>query len=753
MIQITRLFTLRRCEDLLQLRHYIGAASIVVTLPRFMEVTMVFSRFQVFHLYCLAFVLLAYLPFRAIGQGVVPEFLDSIVLYAGDQAFSSNTHVVRYNRKQMLSFEFNTSEQIVRGELFTKQSNISGLQLLAASDFDIIDSLEWVDNSYYRFRIRFKNLAETEFPTLKLSTSAKLGPRIWEVPLLAFTPTAAAFYPGQEDLYLGEVRKWELMTNNLDNLVLDGLWHSTENFDYRLLRTENKAHIFIEPKVLGEQSFTLNLTTKKPRLIERGESISVLPEIQHTFNVKNSRHIFLKMDVRTIVRDPRTRESTEVYIENNRRLQVGKTYRIEAAEEIGSPLIAELFTKRRLTNDKVICDFRPYTDHRVSDGYLFIKDGDTPVFMTNVDIERAPTVERVVVVRNGDESSTNLQVLPGETVEVRIEGRSLRRANFHFDELEVLTDDSLAQRDVARTYRVRIPVHVGRRTISIYEGDRKTGFNLSVKEHQRPRHLDFVLVDYGEGPKVVDELNQPILYGKTVNEVVISFNNDLIDQGEVIYGKQHIKVEARIEDKDGNLIETRNLGEFQICPGEDSPRAAFYGVSGCRPDDVYLNTYLSRKTHALGDWSRIELIIEHLPSAYSVQGYKKRVVIYNQRRIGFDVDVSIPAGLITQRLGQGENLSPLLSGIGFAMMAQFSFYRKEEIKRMLPIKAGLGFLAQNAFNFNPEADRDLGIIAIASVYPVNRRGKLSFPLFFGGGYFMQENTFFVMVGPGIRVSF
>lgn len=692
-------------------------------------------------------------PKSASAQNFLPELLDSIVLYAGDQAFSSETHVVKHNRKNVLAFTFTSNEQVVRGELFPKSAGSSKLELFSSADFDLIDSLEWVDNRYYRFRIRFKNLADSDFPVLKFAAPGKMGAWLWEVPLLPVNQTEAAFYPGQEDLYLGEVRKWEIATNNIDNLVLDGLWRSTENFDYRLVRTENTAHLFLEPKALGEQSFTLRLATKKPRINELGEAVTELSALQFTFNVKNSRHIFLKMDVRTVVRDPRTREATEIYLENNRRLQVGKTYRIEAAEEVGSPLIAELFTKRRLTNDKVICDFRPYADHRVSDGYLFIKDGDTPVFMTNVDIERAPTVERVVLLRNGEEVGSNLQVLPGETVEVRIEGRSLRRANFRFDELVVLTDDSLTQRDIARTYRVQVPIHVSKRTLAIYEGDQKTGFALTVKEHQRPRQFDFVMIDYGDGQKVVDVLDQPILFGKTVNEVVISFDNELIDHGDVLYGKQLIKIEARIEDKDGNLIETRNLGNFQICPGDGSPRAAFYGVSGCRPDDVYLNSYLSRKTHALGDWSRIELIFEHVGGAYALEGYKKRVVIYNQRRIGFDVDVSIPAGLITQRIGQGENLSPLLSGIGFAMMAQFSFYRKEEIKRMLPIKAGIGFLAQNAFNFNPEADRDLGIIAIGSVYPVNRRGKLSFPLFVGGGYFMQENTFFVMVGPGIRVSF
>jgi hypothetical protein len=87
------------------------------------------------------------------------------------------------------------------------------------------------------------------------------------------------------------------------------------------------------------------------------------------------------------------------------------------------------------------------------------------------------------------------------------------------------------------------------------------------------------------------------------------------------------------------------------------------------------------------------------------------------------------------------------------MMAQFSFYKEGEIQQLLPVKVGLGFLAQNAFNFNQDAERDLGIVLIGSVYPLQKKGKLNFPLYGGFGYFMQEAKFFFLVGPGIRVSF
>ena len=459
------------------------------------------------------------------------------------------------------------------------------------------------------------------------------------------------------------------------------------------------------------------------------------------------------MDVREVIRNPKFPESTEVQLENNRRLQVGKTYRVEASEEVGSPLIAEIFTIRRLTNDRVMCEFRPYRDHRIQDGYLFIKDGDSPVFMTNVEIAPSPEIRAASILRNGDSYTSDLTVKPGESFELRLEGNSLTKARFNFEELEVLGSDSLVQSDVLRTYKLKVPLSVARRKLNLYNGAVPTGIVLTVAEHQRARPLDFIEIDYGAGPVVVDSIRQPILHPKTVKDLVISFNPDRIDDSEHLYGRQHIRISVRIEDKRGTLIENRDLGKFTVCPGETSPRYGYYPASGCHRDDIYLNTYLSRKTHSLNEWSRIELVIEHLAESHGGESYNQRIVIYNQRRSTFDIDVSIPAGLITQKVGRGEQLSPLFSGIGFAMMAQFTFYKKDEIQRIQPVKAGVGFLAQNAFNFNPDAQRDLGILAITSINPIRRTGKFSFPLFGGFGYFMQDNSFFFMIGPGIHVSF
>jgi hypothetical protein len=680
---------------------------------------------------------------------------DSILVFSGDNVFSSQRNGVSYGKTQQLAFHYTSNEQVLRVECYKRENFKGDLRLLGSGDYDILDSLDLIADTFYRFRIRFKNLSETEFPSLTFTTFRTNGSSVnFQIPLFPYTTTEAAFYPGNDDLYLGESRKFELVTNNIENLVLDGIWRTSGTYSYRLVRAENTAFIFVEPQALGEHPIEVTLKTKRPQLDADGDPSFYLSPINHTFNVRNSRHVFLRMDVREIVRDPKNPEPIEVQIENNRRLQIGKTYRIEASEDVGGQLIAELFTQRRMTNDKVICDLRPYGDHRIQDGFLFIKDGDTPVFMTNIEITPLPSVSKLSVLRHSEDWSSNLAIKPGEVFDLRIEGNNLKKARFFFEELIVVSSDSVAQSDLSRNYRIEVPINVSKRSLNLYDGSSPTGFRFNVVEHQKPRKLDFVYIDYGEGAQEVDLINQPILYAQTVKDLVITFDRDKIDKGELLYGRQHLQIKARIEDKDGNLIETRNLGAFTVCPGEASPRHEFYPNSGCRLDDVYLNSYLSRKTHSLNEWSRIELTIEHLASSYSNEpGYSQRIVIYNQRRAAFDVEVSIPAGLITQKIGRGESLSPLFNGIGFAMVAQFSFYKPDEIYRLQPFKMGVGFLAQNAFNFNPEAERDLGLIFITSAYPVRRTGKFNFPLFGGFGYFMQDNAFFFMIGPGIQVSF
>ena len=46
----------------------------------------------------------------------------------------------------------------------------------------------------------------------------------------------------------------------------------------------------------------------------------------------------------------------------------------------------------------------------------------------------------------------------------------------------------------------------------------------------------------------------------------------------------------------------------------------------------------------------------------------------------------------------------------------------------------------------------MSIVVIGSIYPTRKDVKLSFPLYLGGGYMLNKGKWFVLLGPGIRVS-
>ncbi|MCC5919176.1 MAG: hypothetical protein LAT68_00345 [Cyclobacteriaceae bacterium] len=683
----------------------------------------------------------------------IPHFVK-LEIMTDSLVFSTEEDVVIHNKEKKLAWEYQSNEQVIRGHLFVGSQFSGRLHLDENADFDILDSLELINDEFYRFRVRHKEMSSLKFPhfTFRYKEEGKDLFRKYEIKLFPYTVTRANFYI-EDDLYVGEQKKIEIISNNVKNLVLDGEWKSNDNFNYRLREESGEAFIYLEPKKVGNFDFSWEPKTKQPVLAENGTSTYRLDPIIQNVNVKDSRLKFLRTDRRYIVYERNKRDGIEIQIENNRFLELEKTYRIEDREEKGGALLAELFTQRRLSNDKVLCILRPYSTHRTREGYMYIKDGDRPVFITNFNIVPKAKIESLMIMREGSEWTQNTDVKPGEVIDVRLEGESLTKGRYIFEDLEDISADTLTRSDRVANFRLRVPTNISKRTIEIYDRAEKTGMSLQVKEHQRPRVLDFIYVNYGKGPKMANTLDQPILYSNTIRDVTFSFDRHKIDRGDRLFGRQFVKIKVRIEDKNRRLIEMRDLGVIEICPAESSPRHAFYRESGCQMDDLRLNSFLSRKTHSLEEWARIEIEIEHDKDRHGNEGYKQRIVIHNQRTTTFDVEVTFPAGLLIQRLGEGS-IDPL-GGISLAMLGQFTFYHPNEIQRERPFKIGGGFLAQNAFNFGTDEaiNRDLGLIILGSVYPVRTGRKLSFPLYAGAGYFLQAGQFFFVVGPGIRVQF
>jgi hypothetical protein len=461
----------------------------------------------------------------------------------------------------------------------------------------------------------------------------------------------------------------------------------------------------------------------------------------------------LNIDRNEISFDEKTRdEGIEIQINSSRLLEMNKTYRIEDQEEAGGPLIAEIFTKSRLANNKVLCILRPYNYHRKSEGYLYIKDGDNAMFITNFSISHATAIENISILREGGEWRSSNTIFPGEIIELRLEGKGLHKAQFYFDNLQDVSQDTLVRNEFQLFYKLHVPVDIPVKTVTIYNFGESTGKTLKVAEYQKPRDFDYLFVNYSGLSRRVSSVRGPIFHDKTIQDVMLTYNTQGIDKEE-LFGKQYINVDLRITGKKNELIEMRTIRNLVVCPGNSSPRFQYYTSADCSTDEISLNKFLSRKTYDLDEWSKIDMTIYHDKDKYGGEGYEKEVEIILKRNYTFDIEVSFPAGLVTiAKQDDGEVGFGSLSGISMAMIAQFSFYHPEKMAKYRPYKIGAGFLAFNAFNFSDNVDdRDVGIVILGSLYPTTRDTKLSFPLYVGGGYFLKDRKWFFLIGPGIRV--
>jgi hypothetical protein len=511
--------------------------------------------------------------------------------------------------------------------------------------------------------------------------------------------------------------------------------------------------------MLGEQTLVARLSSIKPHLNKSGKPEYSINPIVYKFSIKASRLQFLSIDKAELTYSEETKQNgIEIQLENSRLLELEKTYRIEAQEEPGGALIAEIFTRQRLANNKVLCILRPYNMHRNSDGYLYIKNGDIPQFITNVSITPATQIEKISILVDGSEWKPGNTVHPGETFDLKIEGKGLHKAKFRFEELIDLTKDTLMKSENELYFKLKVPENISKKRLHIYNNNSPTGEYLNVAEYQRPRDLDFVFLNYGEMARRVSGIKEPILYDKVIKDLAITFNTDKIDD-EKLYGKQYLDVKIQITGKKNELIELKTIENIAICPSGESPRTEYYNTNDCITSEISLNKHIRRSTYTLDDWSDINIVIEHDKTKYNGEGYKKEVDIILKRKYSFDVEVSFPAGLLTVYPNDTSGSIGTLTGISMAMIAQFSFYHPDKINTYRPYKIGAGFLALNAFNLSE--GMDLSLVVIGSIYPTTKDVKLTFPLYVGFGYAISSKEiynspgerFFFLIGPGIRVRF
>ncbi len=700
--------------------------------------------------------LLAATGARAQGSAPTTPLLRSLSLTLDTVRYSLGEQMLTVAGEPRLYFYYHNDDQVAELRLVPTQPGGRPPRLLPSPDFVLQDSLIAGPSGEYRGTLHFRNLTGAPFVRLAFAPavdSAGQPARAQQiVSLLPLTRTTLDARLTTSELFIGEEKVVEVSTNNIANVRVSNEWTKNQDIDYKLTREKNGLFLHLVPNTLGAHTIIVRALSERPRLDGAGRLTYQLPPLRLDFQVKASRLRFLTAERKDVTYDEAGRsQGIEFVLDDGHNFDLRRTYRIEAQQEPGGALIAELFTRSYLSNDRVLCQLRVYNIHRQADGYLYIKDGDVAKYITNFDITPRPRIANISVLHRGGDWGGNTTINPGETVDVRLEGESLLKGRYHFDGANIIPSDSSTRSEKALIYRVQVPLSSVRKRIAIFDGSNPTDFGLSVKEAQRPHPLNFVQVNYGDGPHPATQLNGPVLYDKTISDVVFSFNTNAIDESGNLYGRQYLTMDVRTVDDKGNLIDQRTVDQLVICPGEASPRYAYYQGNDCQVGNFSLNNILGRKTYDLDAWYRIIINIRTDSRQYATKGYSQQIELVLRRHVSFDISVSFPAGLLlksTQEPGYGS-----FSGISLATLAQLSFYAPDRINRLRPYKVGAGFVALNAFNLSPDATgRDLGVVVIGSVTPVRPNAKLTFPLYLGGGYRLSKGDWFFLLGPGIGVS-
>jgi hypothetical protein len=694
-----------------------------------------------------------FVSLSSFAQVLNVNYIDNVTIQTAKSIFSATKDTVSFQNKNYLFFKYSKENEICDVKVFPSYKNkIRDISLVESADFKLLDSVVNFNNQYYTFKVQFLHLSTTDFLRFRLNIEIDTTSVIQDIPLLPVTETTAKLNTKGEDLTVGEEKIFEVISNHPENIKVTPDWQSTKDADYRITENNGQLYIHLLANAVGNKSIPVNLQTYKPFFAEKGLSTD-LPTLNPAFNIKKAGLTFLQTDKSDFTLDDKLKnDGVEIQIDNNKYLQLNNTYLVEGKETAGSPLIAEIFTKEKLSNNKVLCVLRAFNYHKKSDGYLYIKNDDGAKFISNFNIIPKVNIEHIKIMRNGKDWKEDATIYPGETFNLRIEGQSLDKSRLRFSELLNLSSDSVVRNENAVEFKLKVPIDISKKTIEIYNYTENTGKTLNIKEYQKPHPFDYIKINYGDGSKTLSEIHGPELYDKTIKDVVISFQSNKLDSINKLYGKQYLTLEIKVLGKKDEIIDDETIEDIAVCPDEKSPRYQFYDKSDCKNSEISINSKITNSTYNLKDWSKIKLTFKNPSDKYPQGAQEKTVEIILQKHADFDIDVSVPTGLLIKKMntpGLGD-----LGGVSMAVIGEYSFYRKDKINSLEPFKIGAGFIALNAFDFsNTSTSRDLGAIVLGTLNPVNTDRKLSFSIYFGGGYLFSAKTIFWLIGPGITVQF
>lgn len=703
----------------------------------------------------LSIFLISVLSISSNAQKIIEDVI--ITTDSADYAFSALPIQIR--RSNYLYFVLDNPSQEVQVTIKTSSStNIVGIKFIKSPGYEQLDSIIKTGDNTYVVDIRFTNIFDIGFPKLVFEINTKEGTKVEEAKLYPFIfPTLEDLSP-QIEIFNSQEVTIPLPIKNPTLIKYNSAWKTEGILDFKLIKTPKGPSLTIRPNAVGLQTLTVGLKSRKPFLNEHGNATSELFDFKITVRVVRSKFNYLNFTESTYFFEPRGEKAITVWFDYNPNIKLNKTYRIEDQEGPGGRLIGEIYTRAYVENqNRVIGSMRTYSLHQMEGGLLYIKEGDRNRFFTNFNIAPKPYIEKVEILRPGKEWTGSHIVYPGEEIELKIQGTGLSTSEINFsDGKHLAIPDTVRKNNQVRYFTLTIPVNIKERSIPISLNQNTTSFELLVNEYQRPRKLDFITINYGDGDHEItsEKFYKPALYDNEIGEVVIVAHLDEIDDKNRFYGVQYVDVEIRLWDKNNRQIESRKVEGLKLVPDNTSLRSLGYNHTSESNAVLRINDVLVNKTHDLRPWSKIEITVEHDKDKYGGNGYKSKAIIYRSHKMAVDIEVSFPAGLFVAQVGQPDVNS--LTGLSIATMANFTFYKKGEIKKQNPLRLGIGFIALNAINSvtgNPDAEGDIGAVSLLSFQPLHSESKINFPLYAGFGYLFNSQNLFFLIGPGVKFTF
>jgi len=687
------------------------------------------------------------------------DFIQDLEIITDSANYSLSSSSVEYRRANYLYFVIDKPNEILKIKIIVKQGvAISKLIITPTANIIIIDSLLKIEDGSFTGTIQLNNFLDNPYSRLVVSAiingttvnrSIRIYPFIFpEMP--SIEPLIEVFSGQEVRIPLPIISPYLLKYTNV--------WQRQGIVEFKLVHSETGPVLRLRTNKTGNQMLNIPVESSRPFLDEEGQLTFKLFDLHLNIRSVFSKVNYLNFDKQSYYFEPQGAKLISVQFDNNKNIRLNRTYRIEDQEKPGGRLIGELFTRAIIENqNKVVASLRTYALHRIEEGFLYMKLEDETKFFTNLNILKKPEVSKLSILRTAQDWNTSHIVYPGESIELKFEGVGLESSTIMFSDgkFNVLIDTSRTSEHVLYCTIV-IPVDVKEHSIPIKLNGNKTAFELLVEERERPRSLDFVTINYGDGRKVIngEAFIKPALYKGEIGDFSIRFNEQTIDDPDRFYGIQYLEIEIRYWDKNKKLIESREIEDIKIVPGDQSLRYEGYNRSNASNPHIKLNDFMVNKTHELRPWSRIEITVKHDKSKYNGEGYSQHIQVYRSSKLTAGIEVSFPAGLLAKNLSEPGIGS--LTGLSVASMAQFSFYKKNEINKINPLSVGVGFIFLNAFNSltdSGEERSDIGIVTLLRFQPLRSESKVNFPIYAGIGYLFKNEAMFLLIGPGIQFNF